>query len=98
MAKRRRLLCPLEQGTRAVLQSPWVSCVQVGVDAISGSEVESERKKKRARTRPGSRAASRAIARNDELGKLIRAHTDYLLIHGWEALVRKVRGRGDLKV
>ena len=69
-----------------------------GVDAVSGSEVESESKKKRARTRPGLRAASRAIARNDELGKLIRAHTDYLLEHGWEALVRKVRGRGDLKV
>jgi len=53
--------------------------------------------RKRASTAPGYRASCRAKVQNDDLGKLIQAHVDLISNCGWRRLVRRLRGRGDLR-
>jgi len=45
----------------------------------------------------GSRAKSRARVRNDELGKIVRKHSEAFVKTDWWTFVTSVRGRGDVK-
>ena len=48
--------------------------------------------------RPSYRETQRAKLQEDDLGKLIAEHVDLLNEIGWPRLLRRLRGRGDLKV
>jgi len=45
----------------------------------------------------GSRAKARARVRNDELGKLVRKHTELFRTKDWRSFVTDLQGRGDLQ-
>jgi len=45
----------------------------------------------------GSRAKARVQVRNDELGKLVRKHTELFQAKDWRSFVTYLRGRGDLQ-